>query len=234
MVELSADLPKKCLTDATSRGILPNMSLADERSGVRRLRATAHPVRLEMLSLLTGAELSAAEVARELGITQANASYHLRLLRTAGLLEEAGQEKVNGGTAKRYRALWDRQQPRDPAHADADPDPEARHAPGTLHLARVVGDLLHQLQRRAHRTLGVVLVRGRSAEQREHAVPREILDHPAERLDRVDHARDGVADDHLQLFGIEPFGEDGGPHQIGEDRRDHASLLADLARILGR
>ena len=67
------------------------MSLADERSGVRRLRATAHPVRLEMLSLLTGAELSAAEVARELGITQANASYHLRLLRTAGLLEEAGR-----------------------------------------------------------------------------------------------------------------------------------------------
>ena len=72
-----------------------------------------------MLSLLTGAELSAAEVARELGITQANASYHLRLLRDAGLLEEAGEEKVNGGTAKRYRALWDRQQPRDPAHADA-------------------------------------------------------------------------------------------------------------------
>ena len=93
---------------------------------VRRLRATAHPVRLEMLSLLTGAELSAAEVARELGITQANASYHLRLLRTAGLLEEAGQEKVNGGTAKRYRALWDRQQPRDPAHADADAEAEIR------------------------------------------------------------------------------------------------------------
>ena len=106
--------------------MLPNMSLADERSGVRRLRATAHPVRLEMLSLLTGAELSAAEVARELGITQANASYHLRLLRTAGLLEEAGREKVNGGTAKRYRALWDRQQPRDPDHADADAEAEIR------------------------------------------------------------------------------------------------------------
>src|SRR6187549_612915 len=72
------------------------MSLADERSGVRRLRATAHPLRLEMLSLLTGAALSAAEVARELGVTQANASYHLRLLHRAGLVEEAGQEKVNG------------------------------------------------------------------------------------------------------------------------------------------
>ena len=102
------------------------MSLADEGAGVRRLRATAHPVRLEMLSLLTGAELSAAEVARELGITQANASYHLRLLRTAGLLAEAGQEKVNGGVAKRYRALWDAQQPRDPVYGDADADAEIR------------------------------------------------------------------------------------------------------------
>ena len=102
------------------------MSLADEAAGVRRLRATAHPVRLEMLSLLTGAELSAAEVARELGITQANASYHLRVLRTAGLLAEAGREKVNGGVAKRYRALWDAQEPRDPVHGDADADAEIR------------------------------------------------------------------------------------------------------------
>ena len=102
------------------------MSLGDEGGGVRRLRATAHPVRLEMLSLLTGAELSAAEVARELGITQANASYHLRLLRSAGLLEEAGQEKVNGGVAKRYRARWDATEARDPVHRDADADAEIR------------------------------------------------------------------------------------------------------------
>jgi DNA-binding transcriptional ArsR family regulator len=105
------------------------MSLGGHPSGVRRLRATAHPLRLEMLSLLTGAELSAAEVARELGITQANASYHLRRLRTAGLLEEAGRETVNGGVAKRYRALWDRQEPRetqDREQADADADAEIR------------------------------------------------------------------------------------------------------------
>ena len=60
------------------------MSLEDER--ISDLRATAHPLRLRMLSLLTGAELSAAEVARELGVSQANASYHLRLLLDAGLL----------------------------------------------------------------------------------------------------------------------------------------------------
>ncbi|MDN4172529.1 helix-turn-helix domain-containing protein [Nocardioides sp. SOB77] len=73
---------------------------------VQALRATAHPLRLQMLSLLTGAELSAAEVARELGISHANASYHLRVLARAGEVVEAGEERVRGGTAKRYRHPW--------------------------------------------------------------------------------------------------------------------------------
>ncbi|HET7173486.1 MAG TPA: helix-turn-helix domain-containing protein [Nocardioidaceae bacterium] len=73
---------------------------------VSALRATAHPLRLRMLSLLTGAQLSAAEVARELGITQANASYHLRLLAAAGLLEVAAERRVRGGLAKVYRHPW--------------------------------------------------------------------------------------------------------------------------------
>lgn len=73
---------------------------------ISRLRAAGHPLRLRMLSLLTGAELSAAEVARELDLTHANASYHLRLLENAGLLEVAGEEKIRGGTAKRYRHPW--------------------------------------------------------------------------------------------------------------------------------
>jgi DNA-binding transcriptional ArsR family regulator len=89
------------------------MSLDDERIG--ELRATAHPLRLQMLSLLTGASLSAAEVARELGITQANASYHLRLLHSAGLLELAGEEAVRGGRAKKYRHRWDATAERSPA-----------------------------------------------------------------------------------------------------------------------
>lgn len=48
------------------------------------LRALAHPLRLRILSLLTGQAMSAAEVARALGCTQANASYHLRLLASVG------------------------------------------------------------------------------------------------------------------------------------------------------
>jgi DNA-binding transcriptional ArsR family regulator len=59
-----------------------------------------------MLSLLTSRELSAAEIARELETTQANASYHLRVLAAAGLLVPAGQVKIRGGTARRYRHPW--------------------------------------------------------------------------------------------------------------------------------
>ncbi|MEQ4300775.1 helix-turn-helix domain-containing protein [Plantactinospora sp. B6F1] len=68
-----------------------------------RLRALAHPVRLRILSLLTAAALTAAEIARELDLTHANASYHLRHLLAAEMIEVAGEERIRGGTAKRYR-----------------------------------------------------------------------------------------------------------------------------------
>ena len=63
----------------------------------------AHPVRLRILSLLTAQPMSAAEVARELDLTHANASYHLRVLHDAGELVVESEEKIRGGTAKRYR-----------------------------------------------------------------------------------------------------------------------------------
>lgn len=67
------------------------------------LRALAHPLRLRILSLLTGVEMTAAEIARELELTHANASYHLRQLHATGIIEVAGQERIHGGIAKRYR-----------------------------------------------------------------------------------------------------------------------------------
>ncbi|WP_152522926.1 helix-turn-helix domain-containing protein [Nocardiopsis potens] len=70
---------------------------------VRGLRVLAHPLRLRLLSLLTGAAMSAAEAARELGESQANVSYHLRRLHKAGLLELAEEVPVRGGLARRYR-----------------------------------------------------------------------------------------------------------------------------------
>jgi DNA-binding transcriptional ArsR family regulator len=74
-----------------------------EGARVSALRASAHPVRLRIMSLLTGTAMSAAEVARELDLTHANASYHLRVLLEAEELVEAGEEKIRGGVAKRYR-----------------------------------------------------------------------------------------------------------------------------------
>ena len=74
-----------------------------DHDAVARLRATAHPVRLRILSLLTAEAMSAAEVARALGITHANASYHLRQLHDAGELVVESEEKIRGGVAKRYR-----------------------------------------------------------------------------------------------------------------------------------
>jgi DNA-binding transcriptional ArsR family regulator len=93
------------------------MSLGDERT-TSELRATAHPVRLQIMSLLTGAPMTAAEVARELGLTHANASYHLRTLLNAGMIVAGGSEKIRGGVAKRYRY--------DPAH---DITAEKAHGP---------------------------------------------------------------------------------------------------------
>jgi DNA-binding transcriptional ArsR family regulator len=81
--------------------------MSDASSSVSALRATAHPVRLRILSLLTASALSAAEIARELDLTHANASYHLRVLADAGAVVEAGEEKIRGGVAKRYRHPWD-------------------------------------------------------------------------------------------------------------------------------
>lgn len=78
------------------------------RADVSALRAMAHPVRLQIMSLLTGTAMSAAEVARELGLTHANASYHLRHLADTGHLVPAGEESVRGGRAKRYRYDLDR------------------------------------------------------------------------------------------------------------------------------
>ncbi len=67
------------------------------------MRALAHPLRMRMLSLLTASAMSAAEIARELGITHANASYHLRQLLAAGQIQVAEEIEIRGGRARRYR-----------------------------------------------------------------------------------------------------------------------------------
>jgi DNA-binding transcriptional ArsR family regulator len=55
-----------------------------------------------MLSLLTGAPLSATELSREPGISQALASYHLRQLHAAGVVELAEIRSRRGGRERRF------------------------------------------------------------------------------------------------------------------------------------
>jgi DNA-binding transcriptional ArsR family regulator len=66
------------------------------------LRVLAHPLRLRMLSLLTGTPLSAVELSRELGVSQALASYHLRQLHAAGVVELAEVRARRGGRERRF------------------------------------------------------------------------------------------------------------------------------------
>jgi len=141
---------------------------ADPAASTAALRAMAHPVRLRILSLLTGCEMSAAEIARELGISQANASYHLRVLAKAGEVVEAGEEKVRGGVAKKYRHPWDR----NPDLSGADESAELQH------LRTMAEELVRRgrLRRRRSRHLTV---------DAELWVPTDIADEAVELLTRA-------------------------------------------------
>lgn len=101
----------------------------------------AHPVRLRILSLLTATEMTAAEVARELDLSHANASYHLRQLLGVGLIEVAGTERIRGGSAKRYRYDVERDLNRQP---NAAADEAASENEQLIYAA-----LASELQRRA-------------------------------------------------------------------------------------
>jgi len=67
-------------------------------AAARRLRALAHPVRLRILARLAEGECCASEATTCAGISQPNASQHLRALREAGYI--AGQRQ---GTRICYR-----------------------------------------------------------------------------------------------------------------------------------
>ncbi|PKT73210.1 ArsR family transcriptional regulator [Streptomyces populi] len=69
------------------------------------LRALAHPVRLRMLSLMWPGPMSAAELSRELDISHALASQHLRRLDAVGLVELAEERTRRGGRERRYRTV---------------------------------------------------------------------------------------------------------------------------------
>ena len=152
------------------------MSLEIQRQLVP-LRAMAHPLRLQMLSLTTGAALSAAELAQELGIAHAAASYHARQLADAGLLkvvDDPGERSGPGRPPVRYRydpgADLDRSDGEQALWAATSRDMQRRLAARTRHrvgadgeawmapedfeevcaLAQRISDLMHERALRPH------------------------------------------------------------------------------------
>jgi DNA-binding transcriptional ArsR family regulator len=118
----------------------PAKSATAAREEVRWLRAVAHPIRLRILSLLAADALTAADVARELGLTHPNASYHLRQLLDAGHVEVASEERIRGGRARRYRYVsWDDR------HDTAPPTRQ----PARGHDVGVYGAMADELRRRS-------------------------------------------------------------------------------------
>lgn len=108
-------------------GIVPGMSLGalravedDEAPQFSTLRVLAHPVRLRILSTLTGRALATAEIAREIGVTQVRTSYHVRQLVSAGLIRLAADGRATRGRGeRRYTCATER-------FDQINDDPEAR------------------------------------------------------------------------------------------------------------
>ncbi len=71
------------------------------------LKAAGEDTRLRLLALLADGDHSVKDLTEILDQSQPRVSRHLRLLADAGLLVEAGEEKIRGGVAKRYQHPWD-------------------------------------------------------------------------------------------------------------------------------
>ncbi|MFE5138409.1 ArsR/SmtB family transcription factor [Streptomyces fagopyri] len=71
--------------------------------------AIAEPLRREILMLLRGGERPVTELARDLGMSQPQASKHLRVLREVGLVRvrEAGKQRLYGLDARGLRPVHD-------------------------------------------------------------------------------------------------------------------------------
>lgn len=69
------------------------------------VKALSHPVRAEVLTILTERISSPKEMAAELGRKLPNVSYHVRVLDELGLIEIVKEEAVRGSVAHFYTAV---------------------------------------------------------------------------------------------------------------------------------
>src|SRR5215218_819427 len=68
-------------------------------------RAMAHPLRVQILGVLNKRVMSASAFARTYDEKLQNTSYHFRILKEHGLIEEVGSRQVRGSTEHFYQAV---------------------------------------------------------------------------------------------------------------------------------
>src|SRR5206468_6076175 len=86
-------------------------------------------------------------------------------------------------------------------------------------------------KRSANRALGVVLVRKRSAEERDDGVADELLHRAAEALELRAHARVVAGEPGAHVLGIHPLGGRRRADEVAEHDRDDLPLLARRLRL---
>jgi DNA-binding transcriptional ArsR family regulator len=69
----------------------------------RYVKAMSHPLRVRILALLQERPASPVELARWLHATVGTVAYHVRTLRSLGLIELVSETRVRGGLAYHYR-----------------------------------------------------------------------------------------------------------------------------------
>ena len=80
----------------------------------------------------------------------------------------------------------------------------------------------------AHRTLGIVFMGDRRAEQRHHGVADELLDGTAEAFEIGSEPLVIWGEQGANVLGIETLGRRGEAHQVGEEHRNRFAFLASL------
>lgn len=85
-------------------GASPDKKGQPQGAGDRVLRVISHPIRIEILRVLSSRVASPKELARELGESVSNVSYHFKYLRLEGCIEIVETEQRRGAIEHYYRA----------------------------------------------------------------------------------------------------------------------------------
>jgi len=78
--------------------------VSEDLSDERVIRAVAHPLRRQILTILDRETASSKELAKRLGESLGSVSYHVAVLRELGLLEVVQQQRRRGAIETHYRS----------------------------------------------------------------------------------------------------------------------------------